>query len=98
MITVEELTELLAETIADIDNGRHCWCQMPSGNWFCTEDEDDDDGKGMLCCYINERVDFLGYPYGDMLVFCGIVKDVSDCADIAAYAFSCDKEIGALPA
>lgn len=90
---VTELANLLKRTIADIDNGRHCWCQMPSGNWFCTEDEDDEDGKGMLCCYINEKVDSLGYPYGEMLVNCGIVKDESDAEDVAEYAFECDAEI-----
>lgn len=89
----DDLASLLKETIADIDNGRHCWCQLPSGNWFCTEDDDDEDGNGMLCCYINEKVDSMGYPFGEMLVDCGIVKDESDADDVARYAFKCDREL-----
>ena len=89
----KELSDLLKRTIAEIDRGMHCWCQLPSGNWFCTEDEDGDDGKGILCCYINERTDSLGYPMGEMLVDCGIVHDESECDDVAAYAFKCDAEL-----
>ena len=89
----KELSDLLKRTIAGIDRGMHCWCQLPSGNWFCTEDEDGDDGKGILCCYINEKTDSLGYPMGEMLVDCGIVHDESECDEIAKYAFECDAEL-----
>jgi hypothetical protein len=70
----------------------HCWCQLPSGNYFTTEDIDDN-GKGILACYINERVDNLGYPAGKMLVDLGTITDINDCKSIAEYAFQCDEEL-----
>ena len=85
------LANLLKSTLKDIDQGKHCWCQLPSGNWFCTEPEEED-GKGILCCFINEKIDSLGYPSGKILVDLGCVCDESDCDDMAEYAFDTDEE------
>lgn len=86
---VKQLEKLLKDTFKHIDEGMHCWCQLPSGNYFTTQDEDED-GKGVLRCYINERVDALGYPAGKMLCDLGSVSDENDCKAIAEYAFECD--------
>jgi hypothetical protein len=85
------LEKLLKDTFKNIDEGMHCWCQLPSGNYFTTED-DDNNGQGVLYCYINEKVDALGYPSGKMLCDLGTVADENDCHDIAKYALECDAE------
>lgn len=90
--TADELADLLKRTIVDVDNGRHCWCKLPSGNWFCTEDADED-GKGVLHCYINTEADALGYPSGEMLCDVGTVEGEADAQALADYAFECDAEI-----
>lgn len=86
------LEKILKDTFKNINEGRHCWCQLPSGNYFTTEDVDDD-GKGILDCFITERVDNLGYPAGKMLVDLGSVSDENDCKSIAEYAFQCDEDL-----
>lgn len=88
----KQLEKLLKDTFKNIDEGMHCWCQLPSGNYFTTED-DDNNGQGVLYCYINEKVDALGYPSGKMLCDLGTVADENDCHDIAKYALECDAEL-----
>lgn len=88
---VKKLEKLLKDTFKRVDEGMHCWCQLPSGNYFTTEDEEINEEAGLLC-YINERVDALGYPAGKMLVDLGSITDENDCKSIAEYAFECDAE------
>lgn len=96
--TEERLAARLKKAIAGIDLGMHCWSRLPSGRWFCTEDADGEGGKGILHCYINERVDSCGYPAGEMLADCGIVHDESECDDVAAYVLQRDRGLAAAAA
>ena len=88
-MTAEELTKLLQDTFADRENGRHCWCQLPSGNWFCAEPVVEGRRTILRCCIV-DHVDLLGYPYGKFIADCGHVFESSECAEIADYAFKCD--------
>lgn len=88
---VSELENLLKNTLSNIENGEHCWYKMPSGNYFTTEPFEED-GINYLCCYINEKVDALGYPSGEMLIDLGSITEESQCHAMAVDAFECDKE------
>lgn len=86
----KDLEKMLKNTFKDVDKGKHCWCQLPSGNYFTTEDKDED-GQGVLYCYINEKVDAMGYPSGKMIEDLGAMKDENDAKSIAEYVFKCDE-------
>jgi len=88
-MTEEELTKLLQDTFAGRESGRHCWCQLPSGNWFCAEPEDEG-GNTILSCCIVDHIDLLGYPYGNIVEDCGCAYNNADCKVIAEYAINCD--------
>ena len=92
-ITVEQLTALLKTTFADIDSGRHCWIQLGEDIWFCGEPEDDDQGNGILCCYLTDKIDSFGYMFGELLCDCGIVHAEDECEDVARYALQTAEEI-----
>ena len=79
--TPNVLERILMNTLKYLKRGAHCYCLLPSGNWFSTEPDDNRDG---LDCFITENVDREGYPDGLQLWESDYLLDSKDeCGQMA---------------
>lgn len=69
----EEVKELILEVWEHKDEGMHAWKQVTEG--YVTIESENDGDEDFILVQIVDKIDFLGYPFGNVYGFDILYED-----------------------